>query len=292
MIAVATEVLAAQGLLGPAGILRTDFWIKTGDYVLLKVYTSRREFLFVKISELEDLAAEHRAHELAQATIGQFMPRVHGHFRHEGCNLIVSEGLDHRRATREEILDAGSEVSHHLVRFFKVAAERGRLADPVARMHHELHLLRDHFAGTRHAGALRIDERTVAALPAARQHCDFVLTNLGVHAGELLVFDWEDYGKLNLPGFDLCVLLLSAVAFDPQRALELLPRPGVGAGRHPFVAACCSAIGIDLATFSAMLPLYLAAFLYLKQDYSVEIQDKTAAVLRELKAQRDGPDGV
>jgi thiamine kinase-like enzyme len=43
-------------------------------------------------------------------------------------------------------------------------------------------------------------------LPEVPQHGDFVHNNLGRARDTLYVFDWEDYGKVCLPGFDLAML--------------------------------------------------------------------------------------
>lgn len=283
MIGIAGAILREQGLAQPGAKLHADFWLKTGDYVLLKVFTARDRFLFVKISELLDLETEHAAQELAYRTIGRFVPRLHGHFRRDGCSLIISDGVTHRRAQADEILDAQGKVARDLVEFFRLASERGR-TEAGPGLAGEIATLNDYFSSTEHAAALArwTDDERITTLAGTRQHCDFVVTNLGVHGQELVVFDWEDYGKLSIPGFDLCVLLLSLTQFDPHAVVSLLPQSGSVPVRNDFVAACCNAIGLDVQLFAAMLPLYLAAFLYLKQDYSADIQLKTSALLKEL----------
>ena len=61
------------------------------------------------------------------------------------------------------------------------------------------------------AKALRrvMDDRDPAALdrlPHVSQHGDLVINNLGRAARGMVIFDWEDFGRVTLPGFDVARL--------------------------------------------------------------------------------------
>ena len=62
----------------------------------------------------------------------------------------------------------------------------------------------------------------VAALPRIHQHGDLTVNNIGIADGKLTVFDWEDFSLVDLPGFDLAVLLLSMNDFNMQRLSDRL----------------------------------------------------------------------
>jgi hypothetical protein len=54
------------------------------------------------------------------------------------------------------------------------------------------------------------------ALPAAPQHSDLAINNVGRTPERFVLFDWEDYGRVTLPGFDFATLLVSACGFDAR----------------------------------------------------------------------------
>ena len=58
------------------------------------------------------------------------------------------------------------------------------------------------------------------SLPSQPQHSDLAINNLGRTATGFVVFDWEDYGRTSLPGFDLSILVCSACAFHMDRVRE------------------------------------------------------------------------
>jgi len=141
-------------------------------------------------------------------------------------------------------------------------------------------------AGT---GALSVAERwnteeglsELESLGAVPQHGDFVVNNVGTKGSRLIVFDWEDFGKVSLPGFDLCTLAMSlADAEVPGITFE---RYGRGSDRLlSFLKPACGAIGLDIDQFWRLVPLYLLTFLYLKQGYAAGIRTRIALLLRQI----------
>lgn len=57
-------------------------------------------------------------------------------------------------------------------------------------------------------------------MPIIPQHSDLAINNIGKTDQGLIVFDWEDYGEVTLPGFDLCVLLASGYGFNYDRLIK------------------------------------------------------------------------
>ena len=55
------------------------------------------------------------------------------------------------------------------------------------------------------------------SLPAGPQHSDLAINNVGLKSTGFVLFDWEDYGRVTFPGFDVAVLLVSACGFDARR---------------------------------------------------------------------------
>jgi hypothetical protein len=125
--------------------------------------------------------------------------------------------------------------------------------------------------------------REGGALGVTRQHCDFVANNLGVAGSRLVVFDWEDFGRISLPGLDLCTLVVSCVNGDTDIVLAnggsaLANRCSI------FVNPACAALDMDVSLFWRLVPLYLLTFLYLKNTYGRDIRIRISALLSKLLA--------
>jgi hypothetical protein len=104
------------------------------------------------------------------------------------------------------------------------------------------------------------------ALPQVRQHGDFCLNNIGVDGRQLVVFDWEDFGRVTLPGFDVVVLAASSLGLDHARLDALLatdkPRP-LGILVHELRRR----LGVDRKAFRRYALLCLVTFLNLKERF-------------------------
>jgi hypothetical protein len=124
--------------------------------------------------------------------------------------------------------------------------------------------------------------RELECLGSIRQHCDLVPNNIGVSlTGELVVFDWEDFGKVCLQGLDLCTLYVSCLGLEAGAVL---------AGRSDVVAEqgakivkpACDALNIDISLFWRLIPLYLLAFLFLKKAYATDVRTRIDTLLSQV----------
>jgi hypothetical protein len=132
-----------------------------------------------------------------------------------------------------------------------------------------------------------VDEAVAAeieSMPMWPQHGDFVVNNLG-HVGKRLVaFDWEDYGKVSLPGLDILTLALSLTGMTVQGTAAIVGRAGGAAFVDAFLRTTCEAQALDLPRFRRMVPFYLLVFLHLKRSYGVAVQQRIASLLKSLAA--------
>ena len=100
------------------------------------------------------------------------------------------------------------------------------------------------------------------------QHGDFAINNIAVDTrGKLILFDWEDFGRINYPFFDLATLAFSNV-LSQDKVEELGEDPGIlsdfpGAD---MVALVCRQQGMSINSFKKHFPFYMMLFIYLKQD--------------------------
>jgi thiamine kinase-like enzyme len=114
------------------------------------------------------------------------------------------------------------------------------------------------------------------------QHGDFTINNLGhLQDTQPFILDWEDYGLVDLPGFDMATLLASMANFDrPTLTKDYLSETGQ---HHLATKKLVAAAGVNWSEFTDALPLYLAAFHWLKRkgQYSASIDLMLHEMLRQ-----------
>jgi hypothetical protein len=99
-----------------------------------------------------------------------------------------------------------------------------------------------------------------------RQHGDLAANNVGVTETGIVIFDWEDFGRVSLPGFDVAIFLSSCLKHDPARIRQWSER-GIPESLEAVVQDACRTFGMDRFLFWSMLPIYLCYFLSLKNKF-------------------------
>lgn len=130
----------------------------------------------------------------------------------------------------------------------------------------------------------------VGRLPPVPQHGDFTYVNCSTtDDGRLIVFDWEDYGLVRCPGFDLATFVVSH--WHHGRGLEVLARsPQVLTSEvvgvfGPDVFGC---VGLDAATFARLFPGYIGIFLTVKsRGFGRKINDRMRRFWAEVMGSVD-----
>jgi hypothetical protein len=260
--------------------------ITKGDVLLITVFTSDHSFLHVRASELVNLQSEFRAHREAWATYPQFVPRPLGYLARDGWEIIVTEGVFYQPLSRNLTLTSGPVQG--ILEFFATASRQARSKTPAKPHGCLLANLHDTFKNTPFASVLqpwltvpgRGELEAVSHIP---QHGDFVLENLGNANSKLVIFDWEDFGKIALAGLDLCSLFISTVEFDAREIRLLMEVDKSVSNRHAsLLKQACVALDLDFQLFRRLIPLYALIFLRLKENYTGRIQQRTAALLQQL----------
>jgi hypothetical protein len=288
VIAAVTDALRRLSLLAADEPVRYQIGLTKGDTLWLDVFRRDGSYLHVKAAEFITLRDEARVYADAFSRHGEYMPEPRGFTTCEGWELLIAEGVEHRPLHPNPLADApgASLVAREIWRYFAAASRTPRDEDP--RHAHEslVGRLRQTFRDSPFAPLVAQWSSesalgALAALGAVAQHGDFVENNLGMTPRGLRVFDWEDFGKVALPGFDLCTLAVSlANGIAPDADMD---RHGPLASRiDAFVAPACESLGLDLDTFWHLVPLYLLAFLHLKQGYATGVRDRTARLLQRL----------
>lgn len=289
MIELLCAKLQALGLMRAGARVQSNATIKL-DNVLIDLFDDRGHYFYARVAELYDLEPEYRIAETVASHLGRFVPRPLAFFREQGLSCIVFEGLEFDVVSGADLLGAApkSPVARGLLDFLRgsTAALRGP-PDPAS----FAKLLTDvdaRFTGTEQESLWRdvraaTDVAHLASLPNQRQHGDFVPNNFGVCASGLLVFDWEDFGKVNLPGFDLAVLLASCVDFDPEELRRIrAPLANDLEARVEWLPEAFQVLGLEASRFWRCVPFHLIAFLCLKDRYSPAIRAKVVHAIEGL----------
>jgi hypothetical protein len=257
-----------------------------GDTLWLNAFVDGDHFLHVKVSDVVSLRGESRIYEQAWQTFRDFMPRPLGYCIEGGWEIFVTEGVVHRPVIPRSVLKSGAErkTAQAICHFFEASRQRQPTAS-------DLHVellgdLESHFRNTPFAPLLthwcsERGQRELETVGSVLQHGDFVANNIAIARSGLIVFDWEDYGKNRLPGLDLCTLIVSSLSVDEADELLRLEAP-----LHKPV---CATLGIDVAQFRRLVPLYLLSFLYLKEEYATEVRRRIAGVLQRIAASDPAP---
>lgn len=274
--------LRELGLLKDERAARCNVFVRL-DNVLVNVFDGDGRYYYLRMAEAYDLEREYEVSRSVAALVGRFVPQPLAFFRIGKLSCMVAEGVDFHIVTGPSLLKAtaATPVVRELLAFFDYAA--GALTAPgsLARVDDLGEILTARYVGTEQeplcARVLESsDLAALRALPAQRQHGDFVPNNFGMRDGRLVIFDWEDFGKVDVPGFDLAVLLGSLVDFHPVRlrAMRDAWLARVPDAPAPWLDEACRRSRIDTCLFLRSLPFYLSLFMWLKDRYSPAIRLK------------------
>lgn len=285
MIELTRAVLEELGLVPKGTRPRFNIALTRGASLSTDVWLPDGSFVHVKASELERLEGEYQRARAAFERFAEYTVEPLGFVSREGWDILVTRGI------RAEPLDAShfnarSAVPQRIAGFFAHAAA---LARPGQQAHAPLlDELRCHPATAAWASDIgaTLGPRTLAALDrlgTLPQHGDFTRNNLAVTEGGIVVFDWEDFGASQLPGLDLCTLLLSLAQFEAQTLRTWLRPQTSHPGAHAaLVNQACLALGLSGELFRGLVPLYLLTFLKLKAAYSERLRQSLLTLIEEL----------
>lgn len=144
-----------------------------------------------------------------------------------GFNFLVMRGVSHRPAGIGDLTAPNVSGLIELASFLGEPGDgatpnRPPLPSPLSWAAAVAHLPDDLQHRLRALAGRRDWSRLCADLPEWPQHSDLAINNLGFSDKGFVLFDWEDFGRITLPGFDLCILIASGCQFDPDRIMAAL----------------------------------------------------------------------
>lgn len=292
MISTVLSVLSDLGALQPGHQARYNISLTKGDALLLNVFVDNQSsFFHIRISENISLGSEFQNHQTASYMFTEFVPRPLGYFTRDGWEIVVTEGVHYRYLSPK--LAISSPVRQGIFKFFATATLKARIERPAEPHSVFLTKLHQHFKGSPFVSLLESwlttsGRNVIDALAHIRQHGDFVPINLGIAKSKVVVFDWEDFGKIMLPGFDLCTLFISMVQFDAHKILLLMETDKPGSDPYiSFMQEACLALDLDFQLFCRLIPVYILISSYLKENYAAPVRQSTEMLLRQLLIRDD-----
>ena len=276
MIDLITEILDRRGLVPADRFEACNIYI--GKNPVFHVYDKGGAFVVAKARESAEAEDEFAALQLAYETMPEVVPRPLALQRVRGTYLMLIEGVPHVPLVHHAVERNGAALARAMRRFIDGAAarfvptdEREPHSATIARMIENLDgpeaaVLRQVVGG--------LDLGRLDRLPHISQHGDLVMNNFGCAERGMIIFDWEDFGRVTLPGFDVALMICSCLRHDMARIERLFE---TGQPRHmgEILAHFCTG-DMDGELFRRLLPIYYGAFQDLKRSlgYGDEIIGK------------------
>ncbi len=257
-----------------------DMNIRWSHQMSLHVDSGVGKHYFIKtapIARSEPLQNEAKALRTVGGFLAGRVPALLGFTTHNGFSFLVLSSLESdpilgfadiagSAALRDAYVDLFRDL-HSQTR----APEKTEIDEQLAFFEREVPVL------AKYVSSLSIGT-VLEKLPHINQHGDLVANNVGHKGNSPIVYDWEDYGRVGLPGFDAAMLVGSLLNHDPARLLEVL----YGEGReNGAVRALAEASGVAFDDFRRFIPVYYGCFLWLKKTngYGKAIQQITLNVI-------------
>lgn len=186
--------------------------------------------------------------------------------------LILSFVDSNRRVTFFDMVRNEIRVGEW-ERFFRALGEVGlkKISCPftaqLAFFDREIPILADYIKS--HAIA-----KMLQTLESTNQHGDLVTNNIGYKRDRPIVYDWEDYGKVTVVGFDLAIFVGSLLNYQTDRILAMVDSHDED---NAVIKRLIEANKLKLEDFRRLLPVYYGLFYQLKKTNGYGRQITTLA---------------
>jgi hypothetical protein len=281
MLTAARAALVELGALAPTAAL-PPFWARMSGNLVLMVYPQKPPFFVVKVRVRKSLDREFLGLRAGHEAMPRHVPRPLGLTTRHAHEVLVIEGVPHQPLVRRHgrhwhplfERDMGALLATGAQRF--CASPTDSTLDPREALDEAATMIdwsgwqayRDHV------------DPVIARLPRVLQHGDLALNNIAIAGDGLVFFDWEDWGQVALPGFDLAVALLSLHDFGASNLSASLRAPTMEAR---LALRWSEQFDFPPAIFSDLMPAYLSLFVKMKRfyGYHAAVPARAVAALRE-----------
>jgi aminoglycoside phosphotransferase (APT) family kinase protein len=287
MLTAAREALVQHGVLRPDEDLPPFHGRFAANLVLgMLVHLNDGSFYLVKVASTGSLEREYFGLSMAHAAMPRNTPRPLGLSTHDSFPVLIVSGIRHSALGP---LNAGVDVQRFeagLNELLEISSRRFRVRpgeQGACDVREALEQASRHVCWPDWQDYAQRVIPQIAALPRVYQHGDLSLNNIGVADGELIFFDWEDFGLVDVPGFDLAIVLLSLHDFDGAALMHQLSTQSL---EQRLVQSGSVRLGMVAQTFLALFPAYLSLFASMKatRGYDAEVWTRAYAALQQWLA--------
>lgn len=285
------EIVEGEGWFDTRLPFEKTIYLSQGSAQCVLLSRNGQPDTFVKFTELASFAAEAARCRSSSERFPQHTPRFLGYAKRRPLEVLASRAVSFLPLTSRMMLRGsdGAAVCAGVEHFFRQMREAETALSDHDQGHEWFADLCSYFS--RHTGqavagpALQRLGAALKSLMPLPQHGDLVLNNLGLRPGrELIIFDWEDYGAVNLPGLDLFTLENSihqdfAQQFPGRSAQVSIQALDIG--------RLCEALGLSQDLYAELRLSYALVFRYLKRNYNAEVRARLDLFINGL-AKSDG----
>jgi hypothetical protein len=137
----------------------------------------------------------------------------------------------------------------------------------------------------------KISADWICSLPVIPQHCDFVPGNLLKEKNQFHVVDWEYFGRIDLPLFDLLTLVSSVLRIDTENAKDW--SSSLAKTISGLAASYERKIGLSPDDVAKLVPLALMNWVHLhRQENHASESSRVYRILRHYFEHQDLWDGL
>ncbi len=268
MIDQVKAFISAEGLVRKDRIRACN--IEIGRSFIFHVFDDVGGFVTVKASSTGRIKPEYMALRQAYAVLSDIVPQPLAFGKAEGFEMLACRGVRHRILIRRRLPTSNTVLVRGICGYLERSAQHFRLEGRVphsTELERVVSALGDEEVQTvlnRYVDT--IDISAMDHLPHVQQHGDFSFNNIGLQRNGIIVFDWEDFGRVLLPGFDISTLITSWLDHDLSR-IQFLLRQGEPRFLDNLIGEFCRCHSIERHLFGALLPIYYTIFLRIKKFY-------------------------
>lgn len=276
------DLLSEDGLLEPDQDMIANVFLLRSTVCEVLV-PGGRDF-FVKVAPRDALAQEFSASRTAHDAFPRITPRPIKLRSADDRDYLLLEKIDHDPVTRSGIERLPEEAWFDFTMLMLNGCADAEPQDHAEALSRALRLLPDdETARAMERWLNREGAPLLARLPAVIQHGDLAVNNVGLKDLGLVVFDWEDYGRVTFPLFDFTIFVASLRRFNARDIIYLhLSEPRDRIGR--LARAVREKYRIDAAQQLRLAACALVLFHEIKVEggYSTEIIETVRRTLADI----------
>lgn len=274
MLDLITKILNESSLAKPEEILGINIHFSNEKTLNISILLPEERSIYVRAINTElSPSNEGARYKAALKAYPKFIPPVLVHTYIDNWEIIIIRGVKHQQITPQHLIKNKQQIANKVADF--VQGSVSAIVESPAYSHQEFLSHLD--SRTDDPKCLSIlskwrSEKRIDDLPHIPQHGDFTANNFGLVNSSLVIFDWEDFGRVHLPGFDIFILIASSIGFRAELLKLLINKAKYDKScfAHKLVHSC-SSLNITPVFFEELSPLYLTIFLDLKKNYSKKI---------------------